>query len=46
MGEEGEQQPRTEPIERDPERWWTLVEELGGRRPAADPGPADDAPSD
>lgn len=43
MGEEGEQQPRTVPIERDLERWWTLVEELGGRRPAADPAATGDA---
>jgi len=35
MDEEGEQQPRAERIERDPGRWWTLVEDLGGQRPTA-----------
>ena len=33
LDQEGEQPPRTEAIERDPERWWALVEELGGKRP-------------
>lgn len=38
MDEEGEQPPRTELIERAAERWWQLVEGLGGPRavPAAD----------
>jgi len=39
MGEEGEQPPRAVPVERDPERWWALIEELGGRRPEAVPEP-------
>jgi hypothetical protein len=38
MDEEGEQPPRAERIERDQERWWNLIEELGGQRPAAEPG--------
>jgi len=45
LDEEGEQPPRTQRIERDPERWWTLLEELGGRRPEAAPTPSPPDPS-
>jgi len=43
MDQEGEQPPRTERIERDPERWWALIEQLGGTRPAVPAEPAPEA---
>jgi len=50
MDEAGEQPPRAARIERDPERWWALIEELGGRRPptpesAAEPTPLPPEPA-
>jgi hypothetical protein len=47
LGEEGEQPPRTETLGGDEERWWALIEELGGYRPAApDPAAATEANRD
>lgn len=42
LGEEGEQPPRTDTLAGDEERWWALIEELGGTRPL-DPTPAAEA---
>lgn len=41
MDQEGEQPPRAERIERDPDRWWALIEELGGKRPVEPPAPSE-----